>query len=112
MAPTAPSSWDPSVSLTTLLPDAPVELEFIFTPANPDLTKYAHPIAAEAPSYLTGEFPGDYGWVRYSFRVPTVTIEVEISTESCPLHPQDTAGLSADPETFARYRTVEVIHAR
>ncbi|KAG0461410.1 hypothetical protein HPP92_021707 [Vanilla planifolia] len=51
-----------------------------------DRPKWLGPIPYEYPSYLIGEYPGDYGF--------------------------DVAGLGKDPSNFQRYFNFEILHAR
>eukprot|EP00854_Cymbomonas_tetramitiformis_P004772 gene4772-5834_t len=86
----------------------------------PDRAKWLGPYSEGAvPSYLTGEFPGDYGWdtavaVRGGHVVGGVDGE-RIGDGLDPLHPGeafDPLGLADDPDTFAELKVKEIKNGR
>ncbi|KAG2617490.1 hypothetical protein PVAP13_3NG181353 [Panicum virgatum] len=69
----------------------------------PDRVLYLGPLSGEPPSYLTGEFPGDYGWDTAGLSVVD------------PLYPGgsfDPLGLADDPEAFAELKVKELKNGR
>ncbi|CAN1227105.1 Chlorophyll a-b binding protein, chloroplastic [Linum grandiflorum] len=105
----------------------------------PDRVKYLGPFSGEAPSYLTGEFPGDYGWDTAGLGNPSlVHAQSILAIWACqvilmgavegyrvaggplgevvdPLYPGgsfDPLGLADDPEAFAELKVKEIKNGR
>ncbi|CAN1347252.1 Chlorophyll a-b binding protein 13, chloroplastic [Linum perenne] len=106
----------------------------------PDRVKYLGPFSAQTPSYLTGEFPGDYGWDTAGLWNPNLVHAQSILAvlgfqvvlmglvegfringlpgvgEGNDLYPGgqyfDPLGLADDPVTFAELKVKEIKNGR
>jgi hypothetical protein len=78
----------------------------------PDRAKWLGPFSDNTPSYLTGEYPGDYGWDTLGLSAGNTSQATSAHLHMRTYNKLIDGACNADPQTFARLREAEVIHAR